>query len=434
MSELAAILARELAAPPAGEAPHLAPWADGLRERARQDFSRNGLPSTRVEAWKYTSLRGLERTIGALGALPAETGPEAPPPLVDGPRLVVHNGQLAGVQGEVPIGVTITDLRTALANDREGLREMLESLPTDQPADGFVALNSADLGPGVLVHVAAGTDAGRLLLQWCSGPSAAGRLCNSRVCVRLEPGARLEMIEQFEGEGAAEHCLNAVTQVHLGEQAELAHACFQQWPRGSALIALREIRQAAASRYHYTGLDAGASLVRHDVRTTLAGPGAGCRLDVACLGMARAHADNHLQVTHEAGDCASVQTFRGVLAGRARAVFNGRVLVQPGADGTDASQSSAGLLLSPHAEIDAKPELEIHADEVTASHGATVGQLDEDAIFYLRSRGLDVEAARQLLTMAFCRPVTDAMRPGPLREALSARLDAALQALGSPHG
>jgi Fe-S cluster assembly protein SufD len=210
----------------------------------------------------------------------------------------------------------------------------------------------------------------------------------------------------------------------------LRHTRLQQESPKAVLVTRSDIRQAQDSNYHYSGLDLGGGLVRHDINVELRDSGAECRLHGACLARGRAHVDNHMDVEHTGPGCKSDQLFRGVLGDRSRAVFNSRVYVAAGADGTEARQSSAGLLLSPHAEIDAKPELEIHADEVIASHGATVGQLDEDALFYLRSRGMDMATARNLLTMAFCRSVVEQLPSEALRKALGARLEAGLQAGG----
>ena len=209
---------------------------------------------------------------------------------------------------------------------------------------------------------------------------------------------------------------------------------FQQESGEGILVTRTDIGQAAGSEYHYTGLDFGGALVRHDLRARLEAGGARCRLSGACLTRGSSHVDNHLDVEHLAPDCSSEQWFRAVLNDRSRVVFNGRVFVAPGADGTDARQSSAGLLLSPRAEIDSKPELEIYADEVVASHGATVGQLDEQQLFYLRSRGLGRDAARNMLTVAFCRSVIDMLPEGDLQRALEERLQASLEAAGMGDG
>ncbi|MDH3941208.1 MAG: SufD family Fe-S cluster assembly protein, partial [Xanthomonadales bacterium] len=167
-------------------------------------------------------------------------------------------------------------------------------------------------------------------------------------------------------------------------------------------------------------------LVRHEFSSRLAGPGASAGFDGAFVLDRKRHVDNHISVDHASAGCSSSQFFRGVLGGKSRGVFNGKALIRPGADGSSVRQSNANLLLSGLAEVDTKPELEIYADEVEASHGATVGQLDEEAVFYLRSRGLSDPMARRLLTAAFCHAVTDRLANRELAEQLSALVDSAM--------
>jgi Fe-S cluster assembly protein SufD len=210
----------------------------------------------------------------------------------------------------------------------------------------------------------------------------------------------------------------------------LFHTRYQHQSAGSFLVTRTEATQSDNSRFHSTGVDMGEGVARHDVRSMLAGVGASCTLNGVCLTGGSAHADHHLEAVHSAKDCKSEQTFRAVADGRSRVVFNGKVHIMQGADGADARQSSAGLLLSAMAEIDAKPELEIYADEVMANHGATVGQLDETAMFYMRSRGLDEEQARSLLTQAFCRSVTDQLKDEAVKTSLGDRLTGRLEKAG----
>ena len=200
------------------------------------------------------------------------------------------------------------------------------------------------------------------------------------------------------------------------------------------LINRTEVSLAASSRYSFTGMDLGTGLARHDVRAAFQGESASCSLNAAVLGSEKAHVDYHLESDHRALNCQSRQLFRAVAGGRSRVVFNGRVHVAPGADGSDSQQSSAGLLLSRTAEIDAKPELEILADEVVAAHGATVGQLDPMALFYLRSRGISEQQARNMLTLAFCRSVIDQVPLESLHAALAGRLEGAMDVLERDHG
>jgi len=433
MSRIAEALAAELHDQAAALGwPGQPDWLPELRARGLERFRASGLPDRGVERWKYTPLSALEaRSPGLLLEGAEADGQGVPAPLLPAAvRVLMRDGAWSGSDGQLADGVTVLPLAQALDDDRFRLRGLLQALDIEQRADAFAALNTAALREGLMIHVASGVDAGQIVLHWAASRRAQERVANPRACVLLGAGAQLELIEQFEGESGARAHLNLVVQIELGEEARLEHVRLQQEDGEGVLVTRTEVGQAAASGYRYTGLDRGGGLVRHDVRARLEQPGARCELAGASLTGGRAHVDNHLDVEHLAPECASEQWFRAVLAGRSRVVFNGRVLVAPGADGTDARQSSAGLLLSPHAEIDSKPELEIYADEVVASHGATIGQLDEDQLFYLRSRGLDEAGARNMLTAAFCRPVTGRLPPGRLREVLEEKLEAALQTAG----
>lgn len=375
-----------------------AAMVETLRRDGLRAFRDHGLPDRRLEAWKYTPLLGLD------------TDPDAPlsitPMLADAER--------AG-------GLVIMDLPQAVAEDAPGLADLLASLDATQATQALSAFNNAALDQGLYVHVAAGADGGRLEWSW---PGADAGWRHSRVCIVMQAGSRLEVLERFEDPGQA--ALNVVLQVVLGEGATLVHARLQSHSTAAALVTRTEVQQGAGSTYRYTGLDLGGRLVRHDLRSLLQGGAAHCALKGAYLLDGASHVDNHLEIVHAARDCTSEQTFRGVLDGQSRAVFNGRVHVCPGADGAEARQSNANLLLSADAEVDTKPELEIEADEVIASHGATVGQMDEVAVFYLRSRGVPDLQARRMLTGAFCRSVLDDLTEAPTRSVLANALDAAL--------
>jgi Fe-S cluster assembly protein SufD len=424
-------------------------WVRELRRRGAERFGRHGFPNPRLEAWKYTSLRGLEQALERLGtdgdatsAPAAASAHPVPAELASTPRLLMVDGALADSEGRLPDGVEALSIEDALfgrTDDGEDdlgqqVADLLDSLDTDHPARSLAALNDATLGRGLVLLVRAGVDAGRMLIQWTSSRSAERALCNSRVLLLLEEGARLSLLEQHAPRaggaataGLAPSALNIVCQASLGEGARLEQARLQQLDDAAVLVTLTEVRQQAGSEFRHAGLDQGGALARHDLHTRLAGEGASCDLDGAYLPRGHGHVDVHLAVQHAAANCRSSQFYRGVVDDRARAVFNGRVHVLPGADGTEARQSNANLLASPLAEVNTKPELEIEADEVVASHGATVGQLDETAVFYLRSRGLDEAAARQVLTGAFCRAVVERLPEGPVREAFTLRLAARLE-------
>jgi len=420
VSGLAEHWAESLAPASAGGVPG---WVADLRERGADAFRAHGLPTRRDEAWKYTSLQRLEQQQPRLASgVAAGRGIAAPEPLADvRPGLLLVDGCMTDATGTLPSGMEVIPLDRAWED--EVLRSLLESLETGRRGQGFSALNDATLGRGAVIRVADGTDAGTLLLRWCASGSA---LVNARVVVLVGEGANLHLVEQFENRATEPSIHNVVVQHELGRSAILAHTRAQEQSDASVLITRTEARQRAGSRFHFTGLDLGGGTARHDVKAMLAGEGAACALHGACLGAGESLADHHMEADHLAAGCESAQLFRAVADGRSRVVFNGRVHVAEGADGTDARQSSAGMLLSKLAEIDAKPELEIHADEVVASHGATVGELDERAMFYLRSRGLREEAARAMLIMAFCRSVTDLVPGESLREALGQRLEQGL--------
>jgi Fe-S cluster assembly protein SufD len=404
-------------------------WLRSLRETGAEQFRAYGLPTRKNEAWKYTTLGTLEQAglqlPPAVESLPSHDF--TPAPLVEsGLQLNMLDGQILAQTGDPPSGLSVLPLADALYFGINGLQTLLESLADKSPKNlaghGFSALNSATLEAGVVIHVATGTDAGRLAVLWSTAPDVKPLLFNSRVCVILEPGAKLELLEQFQSTADNANTSNIVLQAAIGENAEFCHIRFQQESDKAALVTRTEVAQQAGSAYTYYGFDLGGELIRHDVHAALLGSGAKTGINGAYLLDGNRHVDNHARVDHHAPGGTSHQYFRGVAGGSGRAVFNTAVCVHPGADGTEARQSNANILLSARAEIDTKPELEIYADEVIASHGATVGQLDEAAVFYIRSRGLSEQQARQLLTMAFCRSVSEKLPDQVLGEVIAQRM------------
>ncbi|MDX2428130.1 MAG: Fe-S cluster assembly protein SufD [Xanthomonadales bacterium] len=404
-------------------------WVKTLRQGGVQNFRAHGLPTRKDEAWKYTGLgamgqNGVQLATGSRSLVSEVSNPK---PLAEsGCQVDMLDGQYLEQIGNPQPGLTVLPLADALQQGIAGLQNLLESLPG--PASGagssfgFSALNTATLESGVVVHVAAGTDAGRLSLTWSTRGTDAPLLFNSRVCLILEPGATLELVEQFESLDDNANGSNIVMQANVEENAVLHHVRFQQESEKAALITRTEVTQQADSEYTYYGFDLGGGLVRHDVHTYLLGSGAKSGINGAYLLDGNRHVDNHAKVDHMAPGGLSDQYFRGVAGGSGRAVFNTAVCVHPGADETEARQSNANILLSARAVVHTKPELEIYADEVIASHGATVGQLDELAVFYLRSRGLNEQEARQLLTTAFCQSVSDRLADPVLGGVISQRM------------
>jgi len=424
-------------------------WLPSLRAAAARELLKNGLPGNKDEAWKYTSLRRLEqlREIDGKPTVASATADaqdwNTPLAEFEGYGFGFRCGSLHWLEQAAPEGVILSTFRdavTGLMDDgHERLRRMLEAVDFSGRSRAFAALNTALLDQGVVIHVAAGVDGGTCLAQWAQADGRISRLANFRLIVLLEEGARLNLLEQhlsMQGQVAVEppsssdaQGLNLVMQADLGKNAQLHHFRVQQDADNSVLLTFSDVYQAADSTYTYAGIDIGGGLVRHDLYCRLAGPGARAELNGAFVLDGERLVDHHICVDHEAPACSSEQFFRGVLGGSSRGVFNGKALIRPGADGSRVRQSNANLLLSDLAEMDTKPELEIYADEVEASHGATVGQLDEQAVFYLRSRGLAKADARRMLTTAFCRAVSSRISDLALGEQIAGLLDAAVSGL-----
>lgn len=396
-------------------------WLRDLSVEAAGRFEAHGWPNKRLEDWKYTPLTGLDKLPDGASDTPA---PGEPVTIRGARHIGWHGDRTPQTPTELPAGVRVLGLAAALEALPERLRPVLEGLDTEHPSLAMSALNTAALGRGLVIDVADGVDAGTLALTWQDAVLAGPGIENARVIVLLGAGARLDLAEHY---GAASS-LNVVNQFVLRAGSRLRHARLQDAPAGSWLITRTELEQAEDSEFEQASIDLGQGLARHDLRTRLAAPGARCVTLGAYLPTGDAHVDHHLDVRHEAPGCSSEQVFRGVVHDRGTAVFNGRVHVLPGADDSEAHQSNQNLLLSREAEVNTKPELIIEADEVVASHGATVGQLDESAVFYLRSRGVPEPVARRMLTGAFCRSVVDAIGSEVIREAFRARLDANLDA------
>lgn len=425
MSELSTQLAAALPPQP-GFGPE---WFKVLRETGAERFRTHGLPTRKDEAWKFTGLARLEK--GGVKLAPVTENAHAvsshPEPLVEaGIYINMLDGQMQSQKGNLPTGLKVLSLSGALNNGVSGLQHLLETLPETRPegssSDGFTALNTATLESGVVIHVAAGTDGGRLLLNWSTQAADTPLMFNTRICVILEKDAKLELLEQFENPNGNANTSNIVLQAELGENAGLRHVRFQQESELAVLITRTEVSQRASSHYAYFGFDLGGGLVRHDLRSSLLGRDAKAALNGAYLLDGKRLVDNHARVDHISPGGFSDQYCRGVIGGSGKAVFNTAVVVHPGADESEAKQSNGNILLSEQAVVHTKPELEIYADEVVASHGATVGQLDEQAVFYMRSRGLSEKEARQLLTTAFCRSVSDRLSDPALGELISQRM------------
>jgi Fe-S cluster assembly protein SufD len=408
-------------------------WLDAARRENLEAFIAAGLPDTRAEAWKYTALRALGQrrfAHGDPGALTRSVAAkELALPGVDGPRLVFVNGVFRADLSRLetlPAGLVLQPLSQVLANDPEPLRFAL-SRHYRETSDAFARLNAALAGDGVVLRVPAGARIGKPVQLCFVGTPAEGDLAwHLRNVIELGEGAELDLVEHHVSNIAHKHLGTVVADIVLHDGARLQHALLQNAAEESTLIRRSSLHLGAKAHAALHVLELGGALVRHDLHAELRGDEA--RLDTRGVFVLRGrqHVDTQLSIRHQALHTASESTWRGVADERAHGVFRGAIVVAQGADGSDASLSNKNLLLSGLAEIDTKPELEIYADEVKAAHGATIGQLDERALFYLRSRGLPYAEARALLTAAFCRSVFASLPNESLREHFSEALIAHL--------
>lgn len=411
-------------------------WLADARRAARASLARDGLPGPRNEAWKYTSLRALDQRSYANGdadayARAVDTASFALPGIA-GPRLVFVNGMLRTDLSttDAPVGVSLSTLGTASSSDLDAWQPSLARDYADVAA-AFARLNTALAVDGPLLRVAPGAIVAEPVHLVFVGAAANRDLAwNARLLVEIGEGAALRVIEHHVGSGGESAALlgNLVAQYAIGRGARLELVQIQDASAGTMLIRRSELALARESRLAMHTLETGAQMTRHDLAVDLAGDGAAFRSRGVFALHGRQHADTHLDVQHNARDTGSDVVWRGVADQRSRGVFHGAITVAAGADGADAQLSSKNLLLSAQAEIDTQPVLEIYADEVKAAHGAAVGRLDDNAMFYLRSRGLTEDAARRLLIQAFCSAVFADLDPAGLRDHVDALLASRLPA------
>jgi len=404
----------------AGAAPS---WLRALRERGLERFAASGLPTTHQEEWRFTSVEPIAATPFALAGAPARApGADAVAAhLLPGtitPRLVFVNGRfapdLSAVAG-LPAGVMVMSLAEAAARDVGHVSEFLGG----SGADGlgpFAALNTAFLADGAFVRVAAGTEVAEpLQLLFLATAEAAPQMAHPRVLVVADRLARVTVVETYAGPEGAVYWTNAVTEVVAGEGARVEVCRVQRESTSAVHVATTHMQQGRDSVVRVHPIVLGAALTRHDLTAVLAGEGASCLLNGLYLVAGTQHVDHHTVIDHASPHAESHEYFNGVLDERSHGVFNGRIVVRPGAQRTDSKQTNNNLLLSEEARADSQPQLEIYADDVKCTHGATLGPIDERALFYLESRGLSRAAARAMLTYGFGAEILDRMGVPALR-------------------
>jgi len=399
------------------------PWLARMRGAALVAFEQRGFPSRREEEWKYTSVAEFLRH--RFHVVPDGRGADAAASLArrfalehDAAHLLVfHNGRYApalSAPGRLPAGVVLGSLADALNTAPDILQPYLSS--EDQPL-AFSALNAAFMADGAYLHLQRDTVLeAPLHLLFLS--TEAGGASYPRNVIVAEAGAHASVIEHYAGTDDLTYFTNAVTRIFAEANAVIEHHKLQQEGCGAFHVAGIHAIQGRDSRVESHSFTLGAALTRNDIATVFDASGCETTLSGLYLAGASQHVDNHTCIDHRHPNGTSRQNYRGVLDGRSHAVFNGKVIVHPAAQKTNAYQANHNLLLSNDAEIDTKPQLEICADDVKCGHGATVGRLDETQLFYLRSRGIDEIVARNMLVHAFAHDVIDRIRVPSLRTRL----------------
>jgi Fe-S cluster assembly protein SufD len=397
------------------------------RERAAAAFDDAGFPTRRQERWKYTDLKPIaEGEFALVPPRPDDAARQAVAARLEQAALPLSGSKLVFIDGhyapELSVLETAGGLELASLEDAwerfEGSAQAGET-PEGHP---LAMLNTAFTQQGAWIRAAAGRRGGSPVQLVFAGSGAGGLAPQPRVIIDLAEGAELTVVQHYLDAGEPADWLNSVTQVSQAASSRLALYRLQEHGRGQFHTALVRASLAADAELTLGGVDLGGRLIRNDVDVELAEPGARVELFGLFLASDGQHVDNHTLIDHAAPDTTSDEAFRGVIGRRGRGVFNGKVLVRKDAQRVDARQASDNLLLDEQAEIDTKPELEIYADNVKCSHGATVGELDETQLFYLRSRGVDEQAARALLTFAFANAVLARMKLPELRERAASRV------------
>jgi Fe-S cluster assembly protein SufD len=404
-------------------------WLRDVRTRAMARFGALGFPTTHEEDWRFTSVAPIvERRfqVAADGASGVSADQLAPHVLADvAARLVFVNGRFAPVlssMGTGDGGVQAGGLAVALRSASPPVEGRLARL-AEFESRAFVALNTASFEDGALVVVPDGVTVERPVeLVFVSVPGAAPTVSHPRALVLAGRSSRLQLVERYLGWGDGWTFTNAVTEIVAEPDAVVDHYKVQQETMRAYHVATMHVQMGRDANVSSHSLAFGGALTRNDVVAVLGGEGGECTLNGLYLADGRRLVDNHTTIDHAMPHCDSHEVYKGILSGHAQGVFNGKIVVRPDAQKTDAKQTNRALLLSDDAQINTKPQLEIFADDVKCTHGAAIGQLDEDAIFYLRSRGLGLDEARAMLIQAFAGDILGRIRVEPLRARLEAEM------------
>ena len=410
-------------------------WVPAARRDAMKRFAADGLPHRKLEAWTYTDLRAVLKDVPApatskagkadIAKLNAALGPELAS--LAAIRFVFVNGAFAAA--DIPDAYTKSKsfhydtLAASLGSKDYDWMESEFSATPSSPA----ALNAAFVTDGLVLRVVAGVKLEPPIHLVFVTDSAEPRRTTTRNLIEIDNGAHVTILESHVGAGGAHHA-NAVTHLVAKEGAMVEHVKLLAEGGAATHLATWTADLQAGASYHAFQMSESPALARNDINVTFAGENASFAFNAVALGRGKSHIDTTMVIDHAVPRCTSRENLRAVLDGEARGVFQGKVIVRPDAQKSDGKQMAKALLLSPNAEFDSKPELEIYADDVVCGHGSTVAEMDEDHVFYLMARGIPEAQARALLTEAFAAEAIDAIRHDGIREAMRARLAAWLAA------
>ena len=410
-------------------------WLQDLRDRGASRFTALGFPTVRDEDWRFTNIAPIAtaefRPTGADAARATEE--ELAGYLYSDAehRIVVVNGrfvpELSRAHG-LPAGVRVGSLAAAVTEQAEVVQRYLGQL-ADFGTKAFTALNTALAADGAYVYIPDGVVLEQplhLLFVTTASPTSGPIMTNVRTLIIAGDRSQSRIVETYVGTGGSAYFTNAVTEIFAGEGSVVDHYKVQQESVDAFHVATMQVHSARNANFSSHSFSLGGKLVRNDASALLDGEGAECTLNGLYLADGDRLVDNHTTIDHAKAHCPSHEIYKGILGGKARAVFNGKIIVRQDAQKTDAKQTNRALLLSDNASINTKPQLEIFADDVKCTHGAAIGQLDEDAIFYLRARGLTYFEARDMLIHAFAGDILDRVKVEPLRVALEGELYAQL--------
>ncbi len=390
-------------------------WLQQLRQENFNAYQKFGLPTLRDEAWKYTNIKILSKKAFNLTERNNQFSLNQVNKELDAVNVFIVNGYFHSMTNCDTAGLTIRSLATAIQDESPGFNKLNQL--ASQLKHGFAKLNTAFLNDGLYLHLAQNVSIQKPIHVFYINTQTES-VQYLRNLIVAETGTSATIIEHYVSPTSSEYCTNTITEIYLDKTANIKHIKLQTEATDAYHIGTTKVQQDTDSHFESYVISLGGKLSRSDTEVLLAETGCYCEQRGLYLGQERQHFDHHTLVDHLTSHCTSKQLYKGILDDAARAVFNGKVYVHPHAIKTDSSQMTKNLLLSDKAEVDAKPELEIYNDDVKCSHGATVGQLNQDQLFYLLSRGLEQITAKSLLMFAFSYEIIATIKDSALRNYL----------------